>query len=132
MKILSLQETVSKLTAEKETLKSLISLEGKMNQYAKDYYAEQSCTFERIKQKIENLVCTVESTMATAEQSGELFNRLRKVLNEVNKLKDVENREEKITLIENSTEQEPTVVEPDIAMDGPLNLSEVLSEKNVC
>ncbi|VDL48027.1 unnamed protein product, partial [Hymenolepis diminuta] len=71
---------------------------------------------------------TTESTMATAEQSGELFNRLRKVLNEVNKLKDVENREEKITLIENSTEQEPTVVEPDIAMDGPLNLSEVLSE----
>lgn len=43
--------------------------------------------------------------MTTAEQSGELFNRLRKMLNEVNKLKEVENREEGKTLIENSTEQ---------------------------
>ncbi|KAM3174073.1 hypothetical protein ACTXT7_011286 [Hymenolepis weldensis] len=66
--------------------------------------------------------------MTTAEQSGELFNRLRKMLNEVNKLKEVENREEEKTLIENSTEQEPTAVEPDIAMDGPLNLSEDLNE----
>uniref|UniRef100_A0A0R3TLM9 Uncharacterized protein n=1 Tax=Rodentolepis nana TaxID=102285 RepID=A0A0R3TLM9_RODNA len=75
-----------------------------------------------------NLVCTVEGTLATSEQSGELFHRLRKMLNEVNKPKEVESIEEENILIENSTEQESIEVESDINMNDPPPLPEYLNQ----
>nr|CDS29173.1 hypothetical protein HmN_000854600 [Hymenolepis microstoma] len=77
-----------------------------------------------------NLVCTVESTLAASEQSGELFHRLRKMLNDVNKPKEVENIEEdkENILVENSTEQESIEVELDIDMNDPPALPEELNQ----
>lgn len=65
--------------------------------------------------------------MASAEQSGELFNKLRKMLNQANEVRDSDDVQEKELLAENSTE-EGNIVEAGIGMEDPPTLLEDLNE----
>lgn len=120
-KISSLQETILQLTAEKETLKSRVHLEGKISQYAEACYNEEFRAFDQVKQKIETLMTTFENTMVTAEQSGILFLQHRTMLSQMDRHKEnrVANEQEPVSITHNPNNDKTSV--------SPKNLDEVMN-----